>query len=83
MFCKRFKLFYTNAFFHWSQGFVISDWQGIDRITTPPGANYSLSVYDGIHAGIDMVVYLSLLLDTVSEFSVSLIKDWFIPMIFY
>nr|ABK24242.1 unknown [Picea sitchensis] len=38
------------------KGFVISDWQGIDRITSPPGANYSLSVFDGVGAGIDMVM---------------------------
>jgi len=37
-------------------GFVISDWQGIDRITSPPGANYSLSIFDGVSAGIDMVM---------------------------
>lgn len=56
---KTFNLFYNDAFFYRLQGFVISDWQGIDRITSPPGANYSLSVFDGVHAGIDMVVYLS------------------------
>lgn len=37
------------------QGFVISDWQGIDRITTPERANYSYSVLAGVNAGIDMV----------------------------
>lgn len=37
------------------QGFVISDWQGIDRITSPPHANYSYSVQAGVSAGIDMV----------------------------
>jgi len=37
------------------QGFVISDWQGIDRITSPPHANYSYSVEAGVGAGIDMV----------------------------
>lgn len=37
------------------QGFVISDWQGIDRITDPPHANYSFSVQAGVLAGIDMV----------------------------
>lgn len=37
------------------QGFVISDWQGIDRITSPPKANYSYSVQAGVGAGIDMV----------------------------
>lgn len=37
------------------QGFTISDWEGIDRITSPPGANYSYSVQASILAGIDMV----------------------------
>lgn len=34
---------------------MISDWLGIDRITSPPGANYTYSVQAGINAGIDMV----------------------------
>ncbi|KAF8009360.1 hypothetical protein BT93_J0376 [Corymbia citriodora subsp. variegata] len=38
------------------KGFVISDWAGIDKITTPPGANYTYSVQMGIGAGIDMVM---------------------------
>lgn len=38
------------------QGFVISDWEGIDRITSPPHANYSLSIAAGVGAGIDMVI---------------------------
>ncbi|RRT77663.1 hypothetical protein B296_00018682 [Ensete ventricosum] len=38
------------------QGFVISDWQGIDRITTPPDANYTYSVQMSVNAGIDMVM---------------------------
>lgn len=38
------------------RGFVISDWQGIDRITDPPHANYSYSVQAGIMAGIDMIM---------------------------
>lgn len=37
------------------QGFVISDWEGIDRITSPPHSNYSYSVQAAIQAGIDMV----------------------------
>lgn len=38
------------------QGFVISDWMGIDKITTPTGgANYSYSVQASVNAGIDMV----------------------------
>ncbi|KAJ6428700.1 hypothetical protein OIU84_020384 [Salix udensis] len=38
------------------KGFVISDWQGIDKITSPPHANYSYSVQASIQAGIDMVM---------------------------
>ncbi|XWS57871.1 hypothetical protein CRYUN_Cryun09bG0210500 [Craigia yunnanensis] len=38
------------------RGFVISDWEGLDRITAPPHANYSYSIQAGIHAGIDMVM---------------------------
>ncbi|KDO48684.1 hypothetical protein CISIN_1g040637mg [Citrus sinensis] len=38
------------------EGFVISDWQGIDRITSPPHSNYTYSVQSGIQAGIDMVM---------------------------
>ncbi|KAJ4720515.1 Beta-glucosidase [Melia azedarach] len=38
------------------KGFVISDWEGIDRITSPPHSNYSYSVQAGIEAGIDMVM---------------------------
>ncbi|XP_054796334.1 uncharacterized protein LOC129301765 [Prosopis cineraria] len=38
------------------RGFVISDWQGIDRITSPPHANYTYSVVAGVSAGIDMIM---------------------------
>ncbi|KAK8689909.1 hypothetical protein V6N13_088616 [Hibiscus sabdariffa] len=38
------------------QGFVISDWQGIDRITSPPHANYTYSIQASINAGLDMVM---------------------------
>ncbi|KAI4386639.1 hypothetical protein MLD38_004555 [Melastoma candidum] len=38
------------------RGFVISDWQGIDKITTPRHGNYSYSIYAGISAGIDMIM---------------------------
>ncbi len=40
------------------KGFLISDWEGLDRITTPYDANYTYSVFTGIHAGIDMVSFL-------------------------
>ncbi|KAF7120945.1 hypothetical protein RHSIM_Rhsim13G0198000 [Rhododendron simsii] len=38
------------------RGFVISDWQGIDKITSPAHANYTYSVQAGIQAGIDMIM---------------------------
>ncbi|XP_047092495.1 beta-glucosidase BoGH3B-like isoform X1 [Lolium rigidum] len=38
------------------QGFVISDWKGIDRITTPQHLNYTYSIQAGISAGIDMIM---------------------------
>uniref|UniRef100_A0A165YRP9 Beta-glucosidase n=1 Tax=Daucus carota subsp. sativus TaxID=79200 RepID=A0A165YRP9_DAUCS len=38
------------------RGFVISDWQGIDRITTPAHANYTYSIETGVNAGIDMIM---------------------------
>jgi len=41
--------------FNGLQGFVISDWQGIDKLTNPPDANYTYSVQAGVNAGIDMV----------------------------
>lgn len=37
------------------QGIVISDYEGIDRITTPPHANYTFSIQASILAGLDMV----------------------------
>jgi hypothetical protein len=39
------------------QGFVISDWEGIDRITYPPHKNYSYSILKSVNAGVDMVCY--------------------------
>ncbi|KAK4427666.1 Beta-glucosidase BoGH3B [Sesamum alatum] len=38
------------------KGFVISDWQGLDRITSPPHSNYTYSVLAGVQAGIDMIM---------------------------
>ncbi|KAF3961668.1 hypothetical protein CMV_013740 [Castanea mollissima] len=38
------------------RGFVISDSQGIERITSPPNANYTYSIQAAILAGIDMVM---------------------------
>ncbi|TYI19008.1 hypothetical protein ES332_A07G133700v1 [Gossypium tomentosum] len=38
------------------RGFVISDWLGIDKITSPSHANYSYSVEAGVGVGIDMIM---------------------------
>lgn len=38
------------------KGFTISDWEALDRITTPPHANYTYSVLVAIQAGVDMVM---------------------------
>ncbi|KAJ7971912.1 Beta-glucosidase [Quillaja saponaria] len=38
------------------KGFVITDFEGLERMTTPYHANYSHSIEAGISAGIDMVM---------------------------
>ncbi|XP_075643881.1 uncharacterized protein LOC142615077 [Castanea sativa] len=38
------------------RGFIISDWQGIDKITSPPHSNYKYSIQASIQAGVDMVM---------------------------
>ncbi|XP_073133620.1 uncharacterized protein [Henckelia pumila] len=38
------------------RGFVISDWQGVDKLTDPIHANYSDSLLKAVNAGIDMVM---------------------------
>ncbi|KAG5530604.1 hypothetical protein RHGRI_025536 [Rhododendron griersonianum] len=60
-------------------GFVISDWQGIDQLTNPPDANYTYSVLTGIGAGIDMIMVpynYTQFIDVLT----SLVKKEFIPM---
>ncbi|KAH9617282.1 hypothetical protein KSS87_004507 [Heliosperma pusillum] len=61
------------------KGFVISDWQGIDRITTPPGINYTYSVLAGIQAGIDMVMVPYNYTGFIDDLTY-LVKNNFIPM---
>ncbi|MCD9639991.1 hypothetical protein HAX54_025002 [Datura stramonium] len=61
------------------RGFVISDWQGIDRITSPPHSNYTYSVLTGVQAGIDMIMVPlnhTEFIDTLT----SLVNNKFIPM---
>ncbi|KAK4759019.1 hypothetical protein SAY87_020320 [Trapa incisa] len=38
------------------RGFVISDWEGIDRITSPAHANYTYSIQAAVSAGVDMIM---------------------------
>ncbi|XP_019069768.1 uncharacterized protein [Solanum lycopersicum] len=62
------------------RGFIISDSEGLDRITSPPDANYTYSVQAGILAGIDMQVMIP---NNYAEFIGNLtllVKDNIIPM---
>ncbi|XP_068307729.1 uncharacterized protein [Pyrus communis] len=61
------------------RGFVISDWEGIDRITSPPHANYSNSIQAGINAGIDMVMVPYNYTEFIDGLT-SLVKNGIIPM---
>ncbi|KAK4793240.1 hypothetical protein SAY86_023675 [Trapa natans] len=38
------------------RGFVISDWEGIDRITSPAHVNYTYSIQAAVSAGVDMIM---------------------------
>ncbi|GMN46977.1 hypothetical protein TIFTF001_016160 [Ficus carica] len=61
------------------RGFVISDWQGIDRITSPPGANYSYSVQAGVSAGIDMIMVPNNFIEFIDDLTY-LVKKNIIPI---
>jgi len=37
------------------QGFVISDWEGIDRLCEPWGSDYRYCISQSVNAGMDMV----------------------------
>ncbi|CAN8278036.1 unnamed protein product [Cochlearia groenlandica] len=38
------------------KGYVVSDWEGVDRLSDPPGSNYRNCVKIAVNAGIDMVM---------------------------
>ncbi|KAH7844342.1 hypothetical protein Vadar_027000 [Vaccinium darrowii] len=61
------------------KGLVISDWEGLDRITTPWHSNYTYSVKAGILAGIDMVMVPFEYREFIDNLTY-LIKDKVIPM---
>ncbi|CAN1298491.1 Lysosomal beta glucosidase [Linum perenne] len=60
-------------------GFVISDWQGIDRITSTPHENYTYSVQEGVLAGIDMIMIPYNHTEFVDDLTL-LVKNNVIPM---
>uniref|UniRef100_J3L9C2 Beta-glucosidase n=1 Tax=Oryza brachyantha TaxID=4533 RepID=J3L9C2_ORYBR len=61
------------------RGFIISDWQGLDRITTPAHADYMLSIKLGIMAGIDMVMIPFTYTEFISDLT-TLVQNGTIPM---
>ncbi|GMP91803.1 hypothetical protein CsSME_00042323 [Camellia sinensis var. sinensis] len=61
------------------RGFVISDYEAIDRITTPPLANYTYSLQIGIQAGIDMIMGIYSHTDFL-DIMTSLVNKSIIPM---
>ncbi|KAK6163129.1 hypothetical protein DH2020_002970 [Rehmannia glutinosa] len=61
------------------KGFVISDWQGLDRITSPPHSNYTYSVLAGVQAGIDMIMLPYNFTEFINDLTY-LVKNNFISM---
>ncbi|KAG2655764.1 hypothetical protein PVAP13_1KG358400 [Panicum virgatum] len=61
------------------RGFVISDWQGLDRITTPDHADYLLSIKMGILAGIDMIMIPYTYTEFIDDLTL-LVQNGTIPM---
>lgn len=61
------------------KGFVISDWEGIDRLTTPWHSNYTKSIQAAILAGIDMVMVPIKYKEFIDDLTY-LVKQKFIPM---
>ncbi|KAL6637857.1 hypothetical protein ACP70R_025429 [Stipagrostis hirtigluma subsp. patula] len=60
------------------RGFVITDWQAVDRLTSPQHKHYYHSIQETIHAGIDMVMipydYPEFVADLVSQVKKGQIK---------
>ncbi|KAL0410241.1 UNVERIFIED_CONTAM: Beta-glucosidase BoGH3B [Sesamum latifolium] len=61
------------------RGFVISDYKGIDQITSPIHANYTYSILAGIGAGIDMIMVPNNYTEFIDGLTF-LVKNNFIPM---
>ncbi|XP_059430406.1 uncharacterized protein LOC132164015 [Corylus avellana] len=61
------------------KGFVISDWEGLDRLNAPHGENYRDSISSAVMAGIDMVM-VPFRYELFVKDLVSLVKEGKIPM---
>ncbi|OMO94209.1 hypothetical protein COLO4_16464 [Corchorus olitorius] len=61
------------------KGFVISDWQGIDRITSPPHKNYTYSIQTSVLAGVDMIMIPYNYTEFINDLT-DLVKKNAIPM---
>ncbi|PIN07077.1 Glucan 1,3-beta-glucosidase [Handroanthus impetiginosus] len=61
------------------RGFVISDYKGIDQITTPIHANYTYSILEGVGAGIDMIMIPFNYTEFIDGLTF-LVKNKYIPM---
>ncbi|KAK6126588.1 hypothetical protein DH2020_039663 [Rehmannia glutinosa] len=61
------------------RGFVISDWEAIDRITSPPHANYTYSILTAVNAGVDMVMVPYNYTEFIDGLTM-LVKNHFVPI---
>ncbi|KAL2319223.1 hypothetical protein Fmac_028192 [Flemingia macrophylla] len=61
------------------KGFVISDFEGLDRITSPPHANITYSIEAGVSAGIDMFMVPKLYTEFIDDLTM-LVKKEYIPI---
>ncbi|XP_022861956.1 uncharacterized protein LOC111382271 isoform X2 [Olea europaea var. sylvestris] len=61
------------------RGFVISDMEGIDLMTSPSHANYTYSILAGVNAGIDMIMVPYNYTEFIDGLTM-LVKNNFIPM---
>ncbi|XP_019252906.1 PREDICTED: uncharacterized protein LOC109231723 [Nicotiana attenuata] len=61
------------------RGFVISDWEGINRITNPANSNYTYSVQASVMAGVDMIMVPENYTDFIGNLTF-LVKNNFVPM---
>ncbi|KAL8095056.1 uncharacterized protein LOC141690241 isoform X2 [Apium graveolens] len=61
------------------RGFIITDEKGLDKMTSPPHANYTYSIEASINAGVDMVMVPFNYTEFIDGLSF-LVKNNFIPM---